>query len=583
MNKLHGWIALMAAAAITSASYAQDSRLQHGDVLDASPLAGSGGRNTSTRLQERGELLKSHLYVTGRVTGLGAFRGGLPYTPGNQFHLNLPSAGISGFNRRSVGLQDVLGGPTYKTTPYFSPSTTALGAGGILSGRAATGTNVPRTTSLAPSLTRKLRVSALADYRFLAPPGAGRVLSAPVQQWPGAMPARGEERDLLRGAGAIGPRAGPGRAADKDAFAADAAIPAWFLTRAGAVALFGALQADSRDRLARELHRIGRAREPIEGRLDARVDRSLDSQYRLGGEQTLPPELFPTDPNWRFDPARKAAPRGAAGRWGAPRRNEDVYVDLLLRLRERRDREAAAKAPKAPPPDVVATAPKTPFKIPSVLFRNIVEIDAERRVVVHRLGGLGKDDVNRYMAVAENKLKQGKYYEAVEHFRLVIIFDSENPLPLIGMGLAYFGAGEAYSAGLQFRKAIEMLPPLIESRIDIAKMMDMKDAKARLVSLEQRFRRHPYRRRDPHVYFAACYVSRNVGDHSEAVRYAEIIQKLAPENKIIRAYAQLVLTGKLPTTQPSGPRDAKAPTTQPPASPAGRAPTTQPAAPVKKD
>ena len=183
--------------------------------------------------------------------------------------------------------------------------------------------------------------------------------------------------------------------------------------------------------------------------------------------------------------------------------------------------------------------------------------------------GLGKDQLNAYMTIAQGRLKRGRYYEAVDRFKLVRIFDGTNPLPMIGMGLAYFGAGEAYSAGLQFRAAIEMLPPLIESRIDVAAMMDVKDARAQLVNLEERLRGDPYTRRDPHVYFAACFMSRNVGNRSEAIRYAEIIRKLAPENKIIRAYAQLVLTGKLQkdmnTTKPTKgtkPTEATQPTTQ---------------------
>ena len=532
MSRMHKLAALIVlAGAACSVCHAQDARVQYGDVLDRSPLVGSGGYNTNSQnslLRDKGYGLGhgSQLYVTGRVTGLGAFRGGLPYTPKGQFHLALPSAGLSDFNRRSVGLEAVLRGQTYKPNPFFSRASTVLGAGGILSGRGAVGTNIPKTTAIVPSLTRKLRVDASIKYRALLPPQAGRALSVtPI----GLVPST----SLMTPSGTTGLSKAPGEPAEAMA-PAGSALPAGFMTRAGAIALFGALQADSRSRLAWELYQMGDPIAPIDRRVDRYVDGAVDSEYKLGGEQTLPEELFATDANSPL--AGRGLVRGpAAARWAAPRRNEDVYLDILLRLREQQPTRAPVKRPS----DAVEVPVKAPVK-------SIVELDEKRGIVVHRLAGLGKDELNAYMTIAQDRLKRGRYYEAVDRFQLVRIFDRTNPLPLIGMGLAYFGAGEAYSAGLQFRAAIEMLPPLIESRIDVAEMMHITDARAQLVNLEQRLRDAPYTRRDPHVYFAACFMSRNVGNRSEAIRYAEIIQKLAPENRIIRAYAQLVLTGKLP-------------------------------------
>jgi len=577
MSRMHKLAALIVlAGAACSVGYAQDARVQYGDILDASPLAGSGGRNTASTgalLRDRGYGLGqgSQLLVSGRVTGLGAFHGGLPYTPKGQFHLTLPSARLSDFNRRSVGLEAVLRGQTYKPNPYFSRASTVLGAGGILSGRGAVGTNIPKpnpyfsrastvlgaggilsgrgavgtnipkTTAIVPSLTRKLRVDASIKYRALLPPQPGRALSVtPI----GLVPST----SLMTPSGTTGLSKAPSEPAEAMA-PAGSALPAGFMTRAGAIALFGALQADSRSRLAWELYQMGDPIAPIDRRVDRYVDGAVDSEYKLGGEQTLPEELFATDANSPL--AGRGLVRGpAAARWAAPRRNEDVYLDILLRLRE----QQPTRPPIKQPSDTVETPVKTPVKTP---IKRIVELDEKGGIVVHGLAGLGKDQLNAYMAIAQDRLKRGRYYEAVDRFQLVRIFDRTNPLPLMGMGLAYFGAGEAYSAGLQFRAAIEMLPPLIESRIDVAAMMDIKDARAQLVNLEERLRGDPYTRRDPHVYFAACFMSRNVGNRSEAIRYAEIIQKLAPENKIIRAYAQLVLTGKLqkdmkptkPTTQ----------------------------------
>ena len=112
MHRLTALIVLVGASC--TVCHAQDARLQQGDALDSSPLVGSGGRNTASTgglLRDKGQGIDSQLYVTGRVTGLGAFRGGLPYTPKGAFRLTLPSASLSDFNRRSVGLEDVLKGP----------------------------------------------------------------------------------------------------------------------------------------------------------------------------------------------------------------------------------------------------------------------------------------------------------------------------------------------------------------------------------------------------------------------------------------------------------------------------------------
>ncbi|HUU21733.1 MAG TPA: hypothetical protein VM389_04275 [Phycisphaerae bacterium] len=548
---------------MAAASVAQVREMRIDNALDANPMVGSGGSNSPGNTDSLGDLLKSNLYVTGQVRGLGGFRGTLPYRPSNQFRIDLPTSSMSGYLGRSVGLEDVLQGDTYRTRPYFDRSKTALGAGGILSGRSAVGTNVQYSTSLSPDLSRDLRVDALQDYRSLLPDQPGRLLSAPLQQ-----PSVPYSPRLQSGEGSYPYRSYAPAGSDarlpaeepagQQSQRSPAMIGPVLPTRVGAGALFGVLSAQSRDRLARELYQMENAEGPVGTRIDASLDASLGEQYKLGPEQELPAELLAADANAR--PAEPYASRQDVTRpLKGVRRNADVFLDLLLVQRERLTQTGAVRPAEAPREGAGADLLAEPTAAPQ---RTIVEIAADKTILVHRLSGLRQDDVNRNLRAAEKMLKEGKYYAAADRFQLVeaLAWGSArpgNPLPLTGAALAYFGAGEWYTAGLYFRKALERSDALAETRIDVGEMMDIKDVTAQLRNLERRLRQSRFEKPDPHLLLAGVWMHRNVGNDAEARRYARQLLQLTKKEKVMEGYAQTVLKDDSGSKPPAG--DSKEP------------------------
>ena len=516
----------VALGAACSLCFSQDARLQRGDALDSNPMVGSGGSN-SAQGGTRGidQLLRANLYVTGQVTGLGAFRGSVPYRPSDQFQIGLPSAGLDDFTRRSVGLQDVLHSPggVYGAQPYLSRTSTVLGAGGLLSGAASPGTNVPKWTAVTPGIARQLRQDAMTQYRSQLPSPAGRVLSVPIEV--DRIPTYATDRAATIADQVTG---------DADRRTSDPVRHAGPLeTRPGAGALFGMMPGERSDRLARDLREMTRP----DGHLDLRIDASVDDQYRLGGQQTLD---LPSDPNDAQPPVAGSPPGVAKPEQTLSRRNEDVFVDLLLRLRERGDRATPfGRSGSGSPVARLTKDPSTPAAGPAA--KSIVEIDPEHGMVVHRLAGLGKDALNRNLTMAEKELKKGRYYIAVEYFQIAQLADEDNPLPPLGMALAYFGAGETYTAGVRIHQAMGLFPPLMRSRIDLAKIMDPAQVKGQLSHFARRLREDPYERRDPYMFLSACYMAWNAGQPSEAVRYAEKLLAVAKDQEILQAYARSIL------------------------------------------
>ena len=103
--------AAVAVAGLAGAAGGQLRPVAGGRALDANFQVGSGGWNTTVRSPLG---VSSQLYVDGQVTGLGNFRGTVGYNAPNQLHMTVPSAALSDFERRSVGISEVMGGAGYE-------------------------------------------------------------------------------------------------------------------------------------------------------------------------------------------------------------------------------------------------------------------------------------------------------------------------------------------------------------------------------------------------------------------------------------------------------------------------------------
>jgi hypothetical protein len=522
-------LAVGALGASAQAQVYQKSNLAYpGQALDRSPQVGSGGYNANTGLGTYGTYaLDSRLYVTGQVSGLAGFRGGIPYTPMEQFQGALPTASLSTFRGQSVGVTDVLAGRTLAPTAYFDPARTILKAPAIVSGLAGPGTRAPANpadASVGAAINARLYVDAMAEYRSLLPTSPGKALAVPM---------------TAGGAGAYVPAGAGGAAAERPPMWAsrteEEAVP-------GRGMLLDVLGQKERAILGREFYNLERANRPLDTSLRLAVE------ARVRGEPNYAP---PTDPNhWRSTETVLRLGGEANVRVLMHRPNVDVYIDILQTHRLRREAGMGGSGIPAE-----SNAPVLGAAVPTA--GRIVELLTGGKIILHRLAGYGKDLVNRNLAEGERLLKAGKYYEAAEAFAVAATLGPGNPLPRVGRGLALFGAGEPLSAAREFQAAMVAFPVLMEVTLDAPGIMDAKAFQSRLEELDARLAQ-PEEGRDVLLPFLACFLHQVQGQEAQARTFAQEVQAGSEASKVVQAYAEFVLTGKRPTRQP-----ATAPATQP--------------------
>jgi len=490
--------------------------------LDANYRVGSGGYNAPVTQQR----IDSQLYVTGQVSGLSSFRGRVGYAAENELRLDLPSAGLSDFRRQSVGLPDVTGGNPLVPAPYFERTRTILDADRLRTGQAIPGSNAPSQLMLQPSAQRRLYEQATTGYEPLLEAAApGRLLAVP-------------------GAGQWVPDGGTG------------AEPL------GADTVFGIARREDRQRLVQEL---------LEMRQDRRIDESAEQGQEGEGDERIrseidariteikPVPLPPQAAGQPDEPAPGTAEQGLPGlgepfeQAEEPPPAQDVYLELLYGLRRQRrgaDRQADTVAEEGPagPPDGQAPAILTEPLPPRPRRGGAVELLPGGGVVLHGLAGGSPDRFNRYMTAGQEKLKAGRYYQAAEQYELAMTLDAANPLARVGMGLALFAAGEPLSAAMNLRRALQLLPPMMEIRLDLPALLDAEVIERRTAELDARLA-EPKPRDELLLRFLATVIHRDLGHQDKAREHAERLRDIAGGDKLMAAFAQFILTGKRPGEQ----------------------------------
>lgn len=523
---------LLAVAFVSAASgvaIGQVGRSNTARTLDANYQLGSGGYNRPVG-GLRG--FSSQLYVTGQVTGLGRFHGNVGYYAANELRLDLPSASLSTFRRQSVGLSEVLAGRTYQTSAYYDPARTVLGTRKVISGAAVPGSNMPRISSAPSATTRRLYDEVLSRYKPILPLNPRSPLMTPL-----LVPSPSG------GAAAIDPLA-----ADRSRW-----------TRPGSAALFGVLRAEDREQLVRELSVLQIRDDRVEAMVDARVDTSVKEPYK-GADAVRPPELPSREPQTPQPAYRREKPVESPAARKLPEPDQDVFIDLLLKLKESRIAAEEANATKTgsqEPPGRAAPLKQKPK--PSLRHGELVAA-GKGGVVIHALAGKSADRFNMYMKQAEKKLKEGKFYAAAGKYELALIVDSNNPLARVGLALAMFCAGESLPAGSNIRRALHMFPALMETRVNITSLVDTRTFSRRLEWLEKRIEDTSPRRTEVLLVLMASFAHHNTGDTAKARKYAEMLQAASGDDRILSAYAKSILTAG----QPAKPKPAAtAPQTRP--------------------
>ena len=524
MGNMARYAVAVAVLILPAAAVGQVVRTQAGQLLDANYQIGGGGRNR--RVQPGG--ISSQLYVTGQVTGLSGFQGSVGYYANNQLRLNLPSANLSTFRGQSVGLRNVLQGGSYRTGFYYDPASTVLGSSWIGAGYNAPGTSRPRADSAIPLTAKRLYMDAMSKYEPLVSrePGRGMSASPLIPPWSKAVPTSAGRSNML-------------------------------VTRPGIEAIFGVPGAKERVKLARELYEMEHREEQLDERLDAQVDSRVDT--RIDGQVGSEPLIELPAPAGKEDTEDSATiqPKGPTTAPVAPLKKlpepgQDIFLDVLLQLDKHRRSQTV---PEVPSTDVDGEPDKT-FPIRPTKPFSLVEA-GKSGVVIRALAGKRSNLFNKYMKKAQKKLREGRYYAAAGDFELACVADVSNPLARIGLCLAYFCAGEPLTAAGNLQQAMQMFPPLMETRVEISNMVtDMNFFAQRLDRLSARLD-DSSRRREPLLVLLAVFSHHNTGRTVPAQLYAKKLRELAGADELLKAYAAFILPDErpanpaTPTTSPS--------------------------------
>ncbi len=461
--------------------------------------------------------INTQLYITGQVTGLRSFRGEVGYRAPNELNMIVPSAGIRGFQRRSVGLPDVIAGQTYLPHAYFDRSLTAWQAGGVLAGRTAVGTSIPRTSRGTPAPSAQVPLGAKPQY--YDPAGiysqAFPLLARP--QLP-TVPSLKTKPPIVTS----------DIIAELARLVVEGPIDAKLARQP-----YELVKPSEQAKLAAELAKLV----PRESEVDARVETMLKF------------EVDATPEGLKLPPRPKQFEI-------APEFGQDAFVELLEKLKTRQQKDA----PGVPEEQ---TEPEKPTRRESLdeptmeqgrfqqfppierkkTKRGLIELTPGGDVVIRSFAGSHEDWFNVNLSKAAQHLAQGQYYPASRRYKLAITLNPSNPMARLGLCLSLFAAGESRVAGLSLYRAMVLFPPIAETRLDIPLMMDKTVFARRLDLMEYQIQREgsdvPAL-----VYLTAVFMHRSAGQDFQAQAYARKLIESADGNELLTGYAKFVLAGQ---------------------------------------
>lgn len=372
----------------------------------------------------------SDLAVTGNVSGMGYFHGPVPYRSTSEFGAPMGTSDIGSFLRRSAPISSARSG--YSPQPYYLPSSTvssaaASGTGGVLT--------YPRIRDNKGTGEFVIPPISRVEKRAEIP------AASPLYDYSRARPLSYESTDLER------------------------MITYDRIREKNKKDLSGALQ-----KASESMYKI-----PAQ---DQQTGREAESTFSIPQpnepiKQSFKP-LEPLQPG-KIPAAQAPTPAG-----------KDIYEQMLEQVMKTPQGQEVSQ----PPQGQVAEQNQPEEKHPSGMRSKLGEIDektAEAIVGVHKsFASQAKNKFNYYMRTAEEFLKQGKYYSAVDAYTLASIYKPDDPLAYAGRSHALFASGEYVSSAYFLARAINIFPQYVDFKVDINAMIPDKDRlESRIADVKQ--------------------------------------------------------------------------------------------------
>jgi len=190
------------------------------------------------------------------------------------------------------------------------------------------------------------------------------------------------------------------------------------------------------------------------------------------------------------------------------------------------------ESPQRPSLDVSQKITSLPRRL-GTLSRSEMSGQARRIMGSHKsIQFLSDDKFNRHMQAAEDYLRAGKYYKAVNSFALASIYRPDDPQALAGRSHALFAAGEYISSALFLSRTLAIRPDYAKSKIDLVTLLgDRRRLAGRIADVEQWFARSG----SPALGLLLGYVYLQTGRLNEATKAIEAAYTKIPQLPAIAA------------------------------------------------
>ncbi len=365
-----------------------------------------------------------NLTVTGNVSGLAYFHGLVPYRAPTQFGAPMGSDDISSFLRRSAPINSSRS--QLSPQPYYLPSSTV--------------------SSLAPSALG----TVLTYPSIRANKGTGEFVApqAPKIEKKLEIPAASPLYDYSRT-----------RPLSYEPTDVERMITYELIREKTKKELSQALQKATGDIYKIDTE-VEQAKQPAEGTLS--VPQPAEPAKPLEPSEPLQPGRIP-----------ETEAKQPAGK--------DIYEQML------EDIKKAPQLQKVPQPaEQNQPQEEDPAEFKSELAK-IEKETADAFVGVHKsFAAQAKDKFNYYMRTAEEFLKQGKYYSAVDAYTLASVYKPGDPLAYAGRAHALFTSGEYMSSAYFLARAINIFPEYVNFKIDLNAMIpDTSQFEGRITDVKQ--------------------------------------------------------------------------------------------------
>ena len=162
-----------------------------------------------------------------------------------------------------------------------------------------------------------------------------------------------------------------------------------------------------------------------------------------------------------------------------------------------------------------------------------ISAEANRIMGPHSsLESLSAAKFNQHMHEAEEHLKAGRYYRAAGCFSLASVYQSDNPLALVGRGHALFAAGEYVSSALFLSRALAVSPEYLLVKVNLVAILgDENKLAGRITDIEQWLARSG----SSQLQFLLGYVYYRTGQMLRAKQAIDAAYEKTPESPAVQA------------------------------------------------